>query len=290
MRDIRKRGWFWIENELIDRTDLSFEVKSMYMILARFADNEGKCFPSVEKLAEIIGKDKRTVIRYIKKLEEKGLIEKRRRFNQTNIYYLKNADSNSDKIDNDKNDSDKDVTSLGDTGVTYNSDKNVNLKRPIEKDPIKNTYDVVNKNIDTKQQKNNITQKSESNNEHQTYVLDLAKTEMMKLCKNQITVDTALITHRHKIQSLYKFLGKDKFLETFEKIQESTYLQEQSKNAGQFFNWLFSSKKENFLSVFNDVYIDKSKAVTENETTSDYSQLSEKDFDMDSMWEERNDI
>ena len=290
MRDIRKRGWFWIENELIDRTDLSFEVKSMYMILARFADNEGKCFPSVEKLAEIIGKDKRTVIRYIKKLEEKGLIEKRRRFNQTNIYYLKNADSNSDKIDNDKNDSDKDVTSLGDTGVTYNSDKNVNLKRPIEKDPIKNTYDVVNKNIDTKQQKNNITQKSESNNEHQTYVLDLAKTEMMKLCKNQITVDTALITHRHKIQSLYKFLGKDKFLETFEKIKESAYLQEQSKNAGQFFNWLFSNKKENFLSVFNDVYIDKSKAIAENEIISDYSQLSEKDFDMDSMWEERNDI
>ena len=123
MRDIRKRGWFWVENELIDRTDLSFEVKSMYMILARFADNEGKCFQSIEKLAEIIGKDKRTVIRYIKKLEEKGLIEKRRRFNQTNIYYLKNADFNSDKIDNDKNDSDKDVTSLGDTGVTSNSDK-----------------------------------------------------------------------------------------------------------------------------------------------------------------------
>lgn len=279
MRDIRKRGWFWVENELIDRTDLSFEVKSMYMILARFADNEGKCFPSIEKLAEIIGKDKRTVIRYIKKLEEKGLIEKRRRFNQTNIYCLKNVAFNSDK-----NDSDKDVTSLGDTGVTSNSDKNVNLKRPIEKDPIKNTHDVVNK-INAIQQEKNITQKSESNNEHQTYVLDLAKTEMMKLCKNPITVDTALITYRHKIQSLYKFLGKEKFLETFEKIKESAYLREQSKNAGQFFNWLFSSKKENFLSVFNDVYIDKSKAITENETTSDYSQLSEKDFDMDSMWE-----
>ena len=289
MRDIRKRGWFWIENELIDRTDLSFEVKSMYMILARFADNEGKCFPSIEKLAEIIGKDKRTVIRYIKKLEEKGLIEKRRRFNQTNIYYLKNVAFNSDKIDNDKNDSDKDVTSLDDTGVTYNSDKNVNLKRPIEKDPIKNTHVVVNK-INTIQQEKNITQKSETNNEHQTYVLDLAKTEMTKLCKNPITVDTALITHRYKIQSLYKFLGKDKFLETFEKIKESTYLQEQSKNAGQFLNWLFSNKKENFLSVFNDVYIDKSKAVAENEIISDYSQLSEKDFDMDSMWEERNDI
>ena len=139
MRDIRKRGWFWVENELIDRTDLSFEVKSMYMILARFADNEGKCFPSIEKLAEIIGKDKRTVIRYIKKLEEKGLIEKKRRFNQTNVYCLKNVAFNSDKIDNDKNDSDKAVTSLDDTGVTSDSDKNVNLKRPIEKYPIKNT-------------------------------------------------------------------------------------------------------------------------------------------------------
>ena len=169
---------------------------------------------------------------------------------------------------------------------------------PVQDEPIQNSTnilntkelntkdDVINNNINTKQKENNTTRKSELNNEHQTYVLDLAKTEMTKLCKNPITVDTALITHRYKIQSLYRFLGKEKFLETFEKIQESTYLQEQSKNAGQFFNWLFSSKKENFLSVFNDVYIDKNKAVTENEIMSDYSQLSEKDFDMDSMWEE----
>ena len=116
--------------------------------------------------------------------------------------------------------------------------------------------------------------------------MDLTKNEMLKLCKNQITVDTALITHRYKIQSLYKFLGKNKFLETFEKIQESTYLLEQSRNAGQFFNWLFSGKKENFLSVFNDVYIDKNRSIAENETIPAYPELSEKDFDMDSMWED----
>ena len=167
---------------------------------------------------------------------------------------------------------------------------------PVQDEPIQNSTNILNtkelntkddviNNINIKQKENNTIQKSELNNEHQTYVLNLAKNEMIKLCKNQITVDTALITHRCKIQSLYKFLGKDKFLETFEKIQESAYLQEQSKNAGQFFNWLFSSKKENFLSVFNDVYIDKSKAIAENEIISDYSQLSEKDFDMDSMWE-----
>lgn len=139
MRDIRQRGWFWIENELIDRTDLSFEEKAMYMILARFTDKDGKCFPSIEKLSESIGKNKRTVIRYIKKLEEKGLIEKKRRFNQTNVYYLKNVALNSDKLDNDKNDSDNNVTSLDDTDVTSNSDKNDTLTIPIEQYPINNT-------------------------------------------------------------------------------------------------------------------------------------------------------
>ena len=146
--------------------------------------------------------------------------------------------------------------------------------------------DDVNKNINTEEQENDTIKKSESNNEHQIYVLDLAKIEMLKLCKNQITVETSLITHRYKRQWLYKFLGKNKFLETFEKIQESTYLLEQSRNAGQFFNWLFSGKKENFLSVFNDVYIDKNRSIAENETIPAYPELSEKDFDMDSMWED----
>jgi len=146
--------------------------------------------------------------------------------------------------------------------------------------------DDVNKNINTEEQENDTIKKSESNNEHQIYVLDLAEIEMLKLCKNQITVETSLITHRYKIQSLYRFLGKEKFLETFEKIHESSYLQEQARNAGQFFNWLFSNKKENFLSVFNDVYIDKNRFIAENETIPAYQELSEKDFDMDSMWED----
>ena len=141
MRDIRQRGWFWIENELIDRTDLSFEEKAMYMILARFTDKDGKCFPSIEKLAESIGKDKRTVIRYIKKLEEKGLIEKKRRFNQTNVYYLKN--------------------------VAFDSDKNVNLTIPIEQYPINNT-----------QYKENKQKKKMSNVEN--FVMLLEKTEKYK--------------------------------------------------------------------------------------------------------------
>lgn len=178
MRDIRKKGWFWVENELIDRTDLSFEVKSMYMILARFADAEGKCFPSVEKLAEIIGKDKRTVIRYMKKLEEKGLIEKKRRFNQTNIYYLKNVALNSDKIDNDKNDSDIVVTSLDDTVVISDSDKNVNLKKHNEKNTIKNTqYNIKEKSKKekTKSKIEDFVNKLEKSDEYKALILEYIK-------------------------------------------------------------------------------------------------------------------
>ena len=178
MRDIRKKGWFWVENELIDRTDLSFEVKSMYMILASFADAEGKCFPSVEKLDEIIGKDKRTVIRYMKKLEEKGLIEKKRRFNQTNIYYLKNVALNSDKIDNDKNDSDIVVTSLDDTVVISDSDKNVNLKKHNEKNTIKNTqYNIKEKSKKekTKSKIEDFVNKLEKSDEYKALILEYIK-------------------------------------------------------------------------------------------------------------------
>ena len=266
MRDIRQKGWFWLENNLIDREDLEAYEKLLYMALARYADSNGKCFPGLDLLMKVSGiGSRRTLTKYLRSLEEKGLIEIKKRIGKGNIYFLKNVEEKPGaKVHVDQ--------------VQICTPKETQLRKT-------NKDDDVNKNINTKEQENYKAKKSESNNEHQTYVLDLAKTEIMKLCKNQITVDTALITHRHKIQSLYKFLGKDKFLETFEKIQESTYLQEQSKNAGQFFNWLFSSKKENFLSVFNDVYIDKNKAVTENEIMSDYSQLSEKDFDMDSMWE-----
>lgn len=80
-------------------------------------------------------------------------MRKKRRFNQTNIYYLKNVALNSDKIDNDKNDSDIVVTSLDDTGVTSDSDKNVNLKKHNEKNTIKNTQYNIKKKVKKKRKK-----------------------------------------------------------------------------------------------------------------------------------------
>lgn len=74
MRDIRKKNWFWIENDLVDRKDLTFEEKAMYMFLIRFdAVEDTNRFPVINKLEELTGKDQGTIVKYLKKLNEKGL-------------------------------------------------------------------------------------------------------------------------------------------------------------------------------------------------------------------------
>ena len=93
MRDIRKKNWFWIENALVDREDIGTMEKLIYMLLARFADQEGKCFPSQERLCKISGiKDYRTIVKYMESLEEKGLISIKKEKGKKNTYYLKNVE------------------------------------------------------------------------------------------------------------------------------------------------------------------------------------------------------
>nr|WP_315046192.1 hypothetical protein [uncultured Leptotrichia sp.] len=183
--------------------------------------------------------------------------------------------------------------------INKNTDENVRSVK-VQNEPVQNVLvqnstdilntkelntkdDVINNNITTTQKENETTKEIEQ--QHQLIAINLAKTELSKLCDNKFAIDTALLTHRYKIQTLYKYLGRDKFLETFTKIQESSYLKEQAKNIGQFLNWLFSSKKENFLNVFNDVYADKDKNSVNNSAESvAYVEANEDNFDF-SMWE-----
>ncbi len=92
IREKRTKGWFWIENALVDREDIGAMEKLIYMLLARFADENGKCFPSQERLCKISGiKDYRTVVKYMESLEKKGLISVKKEKGKLNIYYLKNV-------------------------------------------------------------------------------------------------------------------------------------------------------------------------------------------------------
>lgn len=96
VRDIRRAGWFWAENEVIDNHlhaigDTGFTV---YMVLVRYANNQtNTAIISLAKIAEKIGKSKSTVKRVIKLLEKEGLItiereRKRPKVNEVNKYSL----------------------------------------------------------------------------------------------------------------------------------------------------------------------------------------------------------
>lgn len=93
MRDRRQKDWFWVDNALVDRRDLNLYEKMLYICLARHAGNNTYAFPKLATLCDELGiKDNRTVVKYIKSLEEKGLIEIEKRKGSSNLYYLNNVE------------------------------------------------------------------------------------------------------------------------------------------------------------------------------------------------------
>lgn len=93
MRDRRQKDWFWVDNTLVDRRDLNLYEKMLYICLARHAGNNDYAFPKLATLCDELGvKDNRTVVKYIKSLEEKGLIEIEKRKGSSNLYYLNNVE------------------------------------------------------------------------------------------------------------------------------------------------------------------------------------------------------
>ena len=93
MRDKREKGWFWSENEIIDCDYLKPMERLLYLVLARHSDNKtDESFPSIETLCKKTGvKDKRTIVPYIKNLENLGLISVVRTKGMPNKYYLNNV-------------------------------------------------------------------------------------------------------------------------------------------------------------------------------------------------------
>ena len=93
MRDRRQKDWFWVDNALVDRRDLNLYEKMLYICLVRHAGNNDYAFPKLATLCDELGvKDNRTVVKYIKSLEEKGLIEIEKRKGSSNLYYLNNVE------------------------------------------------------------------------------------------------------------------------------------------------------------------------------------------------------
>ncbi|MHB9133859.1 MAG: helix-turn-helix domain-containing protein [Armatimonadota bacterium] len=84
VRDQRDPGWSWFDNELLsyvkclgsDGKPLGVNGGMIYMVLARYAGTRGRCQLSITKIADILVLSRPTVIKYLAKLEELGLIAK----------------------------------------------------------------------------------------------------------------------------------------------------------------------------------------------------------------------
>lgn len=81
----------YIENQSNNVTDRQYRVLSA---LAGFANKDGECFPSIQRIAERAGKHRRTVERILSELEAKGMVTiVRRRWDdsgkqRTSVYVL----------------------------------------------------------------------------------------------------------------------------------------------------------------------------------------------------------
>ncbi len=87
-------AWTRIDDSVIDRiAEIGPTAFSVYAALAKHTDVKGKCFPSLARLAEIVGRSDRTVRSELRRLEEAGLIRiVPTRNNEgrslTNVYHL----------------------------------------------------------------------------------------------------------------------------------------------------------------------------------------------------------
>ena len=77
VKEGRDKGWFWVENNLIDRTDLKPAEKIVYIVLVRHSNETSTCYPGLKTIEQKSGLGKSTVRNAIKVLEEKKLISKK---------------------------------------------------------------------------------------------------------------------------------------------------------------------------------------------------------------------
>lgn len=92
--DRRRRGFFMIDNEIVDDARISHKEMAVYMVLCRHLNQEtGSCFPSLPTIGKKVGMSKNTVIKALNTLIEIGYVTKEKRSSKeqgdmSNVYYV----------------------------------------------------------------------------------------------------------------------------------------------------------------------------------------------------------
>lgn len=161
VRDARKPGWFWIDNDLLDQHGAIIGPHgiAVYAALARFADSRGECYPATTTIARITGLSRATVSTTLAALVDRRIVAVTHTAGRVNVYHLLSFPQPVDKPVNvvDRLGGDLSTTLTGVvnvvdrgrqrgrqglsttlTGVVNHVDANkTKLTRPIEQDPTK---------------------------------------------------------------------------------------------------------------------------------------------------------
>lgn len=90
----RKRGWFWVENEIFDygiANHIGNSALTIHFALCRHADEQGKSFPTVQTLQFETGLSNRVIAKSTRILEQYYLLEIQREKHQHNVYIVKSV-------------------------------------------------------------------------------------------------------------------------------------------------------------------------------------------------------
>ena len=85
-----RQGFTVVPNFLFGLKELSHGARLTYVLLLKYAWNEGSCFPGVERLARELEVERKSVMRYTRELQNQQLVSiERRGQGKTNVYHLK---------------------------------------------------------------------------------------------------------------------------------------------------------------------------------------------------------
>jgi len=87
---ITQRGFTMVPNHVLISKKVSVGAKLAYAMLLKYTYYDDSCFPGQERLAEEIGVSTRSVVKFIKELQDANFITvKRRGQGRSNVYTLK---------------------------------------------------------------------------------------------------------------------------------------------------------------------------------------------------------
>jgi hypothetical protein len=166
LRDGRVKNWFYLENDLLDRDDLTIYEKTVYIVIARYVNSENKAFPSYETIAKKGSMAKVQAKRVVKSLIQKGLLKKEIRKNKNNKSYTSNLYTLLNPKTRDSDDKDEVVSDRYKGGmpqilgvVSHRYPNNTNIKNT-------NLNNVNTAGRDVENSENEIEGKTEENEEN----------------------------------------------------------------------------------------------------------------------------